>query len=127
VGQQYAVGPRTFSWDGTTWRVYASSEEDPALTQEEIQDFVAPLLNHASHSNITASYNDIDNKIILSGTATLTNEQVQDAIAPLFEHANHTNLSATYDDDNNKILLNSQGLTEAQAITAITPYIIGLS
>ena len=86
-GQQFTVGARTFSWDGTAWRIVAVSEEDPALTQDEIQDFVAPLFNHSSH----------------------------------------TNLTATYDDDNNKILLTSQGLTEAQAITAVTPYIIGLS
>jgi ribosome biogenesis SPOUT family RNA methylase Rps3 len=68
VGQQHAVGPRTFSWDGAAWRVYSLSEEDPVLTQEEIQDFVAPLLEHASHTNITATYDDDNGKIILAAS-----------------------------------------------------------
>ncbi len=65
-GQQVTVGTRTFSWDGTAWRIVAVSEEDPALTQDEIQDFVAPLFNHSSHTNITATYDDDNNKILLT-------------------------------------------------------------
>jgi hypothetical protein len=38
-----------------------------ALTTEDIQDLVAPLFNHASHTNITVSYDDSGNKILLTG------------------------------------------------------------
>jgi len=127
-GQQHTVGSRTFSWDGTVWKIY-STPEAPVLTQEQIQDFVAPLLNHATHSNITASYDDANNKIVLTGTATLTDEQAQDAVAPLLNHANHSNITASYSDATNQIILTgpAQGLTEEQVISIATPYIIGLS
>lgn len=120
-GQQFTVGTRIFSWDGTAWRIVAVSEEDPALTQEEIQDFVAPLLNHSSHTNLTASYDDNANKIILTGTATVSDEQIQDAIAPLFDHANHTNITASYDDENNKILLTAEEAGSTVTVSDTAP------
>jgi len=40
-----------------------------AVAQEEIQDFVAPLLNHAFHTNITVTYDDVNNRIVLQGNA----------------------------------------------------------
>ena len=109
-GQQFTVGTRTFSWDGTAWRIVAVSEEDPALTQEEIQDFVAPLLNHSSHTNLTASYDD-----------NVSDEQIQDAIAPLFDHANHTNITASYDDENNKILLTAEEAGSTVTVSDTAP------
>jgi len=39
-----------------------------ALT-ELAQDYAAPLFNHASHTNITATYDDANNKILLTGAA----------------------------------------------------------
>lgn len=109
-GQQHTIGSRTFSWNGTVWSIY-STPEAPVITQEEIQDFIAPLFSHSSHSNVTATYDDDNNKILLTVSppaATLTQEQVQDYVAPLFEHSIHSNLSATYDDDNNKIVLSAE-------------------
>lgn len=67
IGQQFTVGTKIYSWDGTVWNS-VSSGGGATLTQEEIQDFVAPLLAHSSHSNITATYNDALNKIILSSS-----------------------------------------------------------
>jgi len=67
IGQQHTVGTKVYSWDGTVWNS-VSSGGGTTLTQEEIQDFVAPLLAHSSHSNITATYNDATNKIILSSS-----------------------------------------------------------
>jgi hypothetical protein len=37
-----------------------------SLTQEEVQDYAAPLLNHANHVNASASYNDANNQIIIT-------------------------------------------------------------
>jgi anti-sigma-K factor RskA len=120
-GQQVTIGTRTFAWDGTAWRIYSSSETDPVLTQEEVQDFVAPLLNHSSHTNLTASYDDNANKIILTGTATISNEQIQDAVAPLFDHASHTNITASYDDENNKILLTAEEAGSTVTVSDTAP------
>ena len=39
-----------------------------ALT-ELAQDYAAPMFNHASHTNITATYDDANNKILLTGVA----------------------------------------------------------
>ena len=40
-----------------------------ALT-ELAQDYAAPLFNHASHTNITVTYDDANNKILLTGVAS---------------------------------------------------------
>lgn len=57
-------------WDGTYWvDVNGVIENDP-VTQEQIQDYVAPLLDHANHVNISATYDDSNNQIILSASAS---------------------------------------------------------
>ena len=38
------------------------------LTQDQIQDFVAPLFTHSQHTNITATYDDDNNRIVLSAS-----------------------------------------------------------
>ena len=121
LNQQYTVGAKLYAWNGTTWAII-STIVSGELTQEQVQDIVAPLLNHASHTNITASYDDDNNKIILAGTATITTEQAQDAVAPLLNHSSHTNITATYDDDNNKILLTAgAGLTQEEVQEFVAP------
>lgn len=64
TGQQYIIGDKTYVWDGTVWNVSASVVSQ--LTQEEVQDYIAPLFNHSSHSNLTAIYDDNNNKILLN-------------------------------------------------------------
>jgi hypothetical protein len=39
-----------------------------SLTQEQIQDDVAPLFIHANHENISAVYDDINNQVVLSAS-----------------------------------------------------------
>ena len=108
LNQQYTVGSKLYSWSGTTWKIVATPSSG-GLTEEEVQDFAAPLLNHSSHTNITASYDDVANKILLTGQATLTTEQAQDAVAPLLAHNSHSNITASYNDVQNKIILSSEG------------------
>jgi hypothetical protein len=40
------------------------------MSDEEAQDKVAPLFEHSNHVNITASYDDINNEIILTSSST---------------------------------------------------------
>jgi hypothetical protein len=80
------------------------------VTTEQIQDSAAPLFDHAFHTNITATYDDANNRILLSASAssasvTITTEEIQDAAAPLLNHNFHNNITATYDDANNRIIL----------------------
>jgi hypothetical protein len=87
---------------------------------EAAQDAVASLFTHANHSNITATYDDVNNKIVFTVSAQLTQEQIQDYISPLLTHANHTNIVATYDDDNNRIVL--EAITEpSKAVMSPNP------
>ncbi len=59
-------------WDGTYWvEVNGVIQNDP-VTQEQIQDYVAPLLDHANHVNMSASYVDGSNQIILTAGAAGT-------------------------------------------------------
>jgi len=76
----------------------------PGFT-EAAQDSVASLFTHAGHSNVTATYDDVSNRINLAVTAQLTQEQAQDYIAPLFTHGLNPNITATYDDANNNLIL----------------------
>jgi len=55
------------SFDNVTKKLSFSTTP---LTQEQIQDFVAPLLNHSQHTNITATYDDDNNRIVLQGSSS---------------------------------------------------------
>jgi len=88
------------------------SSPSATVTTEQIQDAAAPLFDHAFHTNITATYDDANNRILLSASAssasvTVTTEEIQDAAAPLLNHAFHNNITATYDDANNRIVLSA--------------------
>jgi len=77
---------------------------------EAAQDAAGLLFGHSNHNNVTATYDDENNKIILSVTPQLTQEQVQDFIVPLFQSANNKNMNILYDDDNNTLIL--EAITE---------------
>lgn len=77
---------------------------------EAAQDASALLFNHANHNNVTATYDDENNKIVLTVNPQLTQEQVQDYIVPLFESANNKNMNILYDDEANKLIL--EAITE---------------
>jgi hypothetical protein len=72
---------------------------------ELAQDSVSSLLAHTGHTNVTATYDDVANKINLAVTAQLTQEEAQDYIAPLFVHGLNPNINATYDDIENRLVL----------------------
>ncbi len=80
---------------------------DEGVTTEQIQDAAAPLFTHSFHSNISATYDDDNDRILLTGTAPTSIEEIQDAAAPLFTHNDHTNITASYDDAANKIILSA--------------------
>jgi hypothetical protein len=93
------------------------------VTTEQIQDAAAPLFDHAFHTNITATYDDANNRILLSasassGSVTLTTEEIQDAAAPLLNHAFHNNITATYDDANNRIILSGSASSGSASISS---------
>jgi hypothetical protein len=54
-------------YDGTYWVEITSVV---TMSQEQAQDLVAPLLDHASHSGLTASYDDANNKLVLTVNET---------------------------------------------------------
>jgi hypothetical protein len=57
-------------WDGTYWVDVNGVIENPPISQEEVQDYIAPLFDHNNHNNISAVYDDINNEIILSASAS---------------------------------------------------------
>lgn len=77
---------------------------------EAAQDASSLLFNHANHNNVTATYDDENNKIILTVTPQLTQEQVQDYIVPLFQSSNNKNMNIMYDDEQNQLIL--EAITE---------------
>ena len=49
--------------------LYTLTGGTSAALTELAQDYAAPMFNHASHTNITATYDDANNKILLTGVA----------------------------------------------------------
>lgn len=70
-----------------------------------IKDVAAGLITSGTHTNLTASYDNVTGRINFTAVAQLTQEQVQDAVAPLFTHGTNPNISVTYDDESNKMIL----------------------
>jgi hypothetical protein len=86
---------------------------------EAAQDAAGLLFNHSSHNNLTATYDDENNKVILTVTPQLTQEQVQDYIAPLFTHGNNKNMNILYDDEANQLTF--EAITEpSKAVMSAT-------
>ena len=100
--------PTGFSatYDDTTGKLNfdITTADLPGFT-EAAQDSVSSLFTHSNHSNVTATYDDVNNRINLAVTAQLTQEQAQDYIAPLFTHGQNPNITATYDDAQNRLIL----------------------
>lgn len=90
-----------------------------ADTDERIQDKTAELFTHSGHTNVTAVYDDVNNKINLSVAARLSQEEAQDYIAPLFTHGQNPNINATYDDVANRLILETV-IPPSKAIVSAT-------
>jgi len=58
-----------YVYDGTYW---VEVNGVVSLTQEQVQDYVAPMFTSASTTNITAVYDDINNVINLNTSGSLT-------------------------------------------------------
>jgi hypothetical protein len=97
-----------YVYDGTFWVETASNV---SVDQESAQDLVAPLLVHGNHENLTATYNDVGNKIILTvsgggavesvnnqtGEVTLTTTNISEGSNLYFTNVRAINAgSATY-------------------------------
>jgi len=88
---------------------------------ELAQDSVSSLLAHSGHTNVTATYDDVANKINLAVTAQLTQEEAQDYIAPLFVHGLNPNINASYDDVANKLILEAVIPPSTAIVSASAP------
>jgi hypothetical protein len=55
------------AYDDTTGRLAFTAA---ALTAEVAQDFVAPMFVHGLHTNVIATYDDVNNRIILEGSGS---------------------------------------------------------
>lgn len=88
---------------------------------EKIQDVAAGLITSGTHTNLTATYDDVTGKINFTAVAQLTQEQVQDAIGPLFVHGSNPNISVTYDDEANKMILEAYVPPSTAIMSASAP------
>ena len=77
------------------------SLETASLDTEGIQDIAAGILTAGSHTNITVTYDDANNKVNL--VATYDDEEVMDAIATALTAG--TGVLKSYDDTANTITL----------------------
>jgi hypothetical protein len=61
-----------YIYDGTYWVEVNGVIENPPISQEEVQDYIAPLFEHGNHINITATYDDVNNEILLEGVSAVS-------------------------------------------------------
>lgn len=89
------------------------------LTDERVQDAVNTLISNGTHSNITVTYDDVNNSMSFEADASLipdtdslsegssnlyfTDERAQDAINAAIAAGTHQNITITYDDANNTL------------------------
>ena len=82
-------------------------------TAEEVQDFMNTALVHAGHTNVTVTYDDVNNRFVFVGAASggggATAEEVQDFMNTALVHANHVGLTVAYDDANNRFVFTNTG------------------
>ena len=96
-----------------------STLETSSLDQEEVQDISASLLTSGTHSGITVTYNDQQNRIDLA--ATYGDEQVLDAVATALTAG--AGIVKSYNDELNTITLSVDTnaiATQAYVNTAIS-------
>lgn len=102
--------------DQTPAEIVASIETELGVewktqrTVEEIQDVIGALLQAGTHTNITVTYDDVNNKIDLaaSGTGnTLTPEEVEDIVGGVATQG--TGINIFYDDVNNALVVSLSG------------------
>jgi hypothetical protein len=93
--------------------------ENASVDTEAIQDIVGGVLSAGSHTGITVTYDDDNNKINLS--ATYSNEMAMDAIATALTAG--TGILKSYDDDGNTITISvdtSSIATQSYVNTAVS-------
>lgn len=89
------------STDATSLDYRVTALESSPTDTEAIQDIVAGVLNAGTHTNITVTYDDDNNKISLA--ATYGDEQVIDAIATALTAG--TGITKEFDDNLNTITI----------------------
>jgi hypothetical protein len=75
------------------------------FTDERAQDATAAALAAGTHTNITVTYDDDNNKISLAAAPGYVDEQAVDAVAVALANGTHTNITVDYSDSTNAISL----------------------
>lgn len=68
------------------------------FTDERAQDAAASMIVNGTHTNISVSYDDANNKLNLTGAVTYTDENSRDAIGSMITNSTHTGISVVYTD-----------------------------
>jgi hypothetical protein len=89
LGGSAAFGTDNIS-EGTTNKYF---------TDERAQDAAALALSNGTHTNITVTYDDLNNAISLAAAPGYTNEEARDAVAGLITGSTHDGVSVSYTDD----------------------------
>lgn len=82
------------------------------MTSEQVVDAVAAALVHTGHTNVTVTYDDAGNRIIIAATpggAAVTAEEVQDFMNAALAHAGHAGCTVAYDDASNRFVITVTG------------------
>lgn len=72
-------------------------------SNERAQDAAWGLLDHGLHSNVSFTYDDINNRIIAVASPTFTSENAIDTIANVLVNSPHTGITFTHNDNLDQI------------------------
>jgi hypothetical protein len=105
-----------YVYDGTYWVEINGVIENPPLTQEQVQDYVAPLFTSASNTNVTAIYDDVNNVINLNTSGSLVS--IDSIVYPDYitfdttpENTSEEVGTLSWDNDFETLKLQSNGVT----------------
>ncbi len=98
--------------EGTTNQFYSD---------ERAQDATWALLNHGLHSNVSFTYDDANNRIVASASASFTAENAIDTIANVLVNSPHTGITFSHNDNADQITATVTAASETFKTISINP------
>jgi hypothetical protein len=98
--------------EGTTNQFYSDDRS---------QDATWALLNHGLHSNVSFTYDDANNRIVASASASFTAENAIDTIANVLVNSPHTGITFSHNDNADQITATVTAASETFKTIMVSP------
>ncbi len=90
-------------------------------SDDRSQDATWALLNHGLHSNVSFTYDDANNRIVASASASFTAENAIDTIANVLVNSPHTGITFSHNDNADQITATVTAASETFKTIMVSP------